>query len=147
MIKWLRKKLGVDFLQSKLDSLYKSFDTDDVALLRYLLGSINLEDVRKKESEMAPDDRKAYVTRLASNWDLIEKIIKKLLVAQEEYMSRGGEAYNGDEVKQIVFGRGTINGLFLVHEILKEAFDEFIGTIKPPEPYDKSKLFPDVNQE
>jgi len=126
-------------LNQHIEQLQKDLTPLSVSLIRHLLGTVDLKDVRGKETEMSPEERKNYVARLSSNWDIVEKKIMRLIVAQEEYMARMTE-----NQEQLMLGRGTINGLFLIHEELEQAFKEHMLNSSPVESFDKRKLFSEI---
>lgn len=141
----LSKRLALAKERIEMFESGKNFRATSTALLRHLLSSIDLEDVRGTHEPSDPNERKEYVSRLASNFDLTQKVIKRFIASQEEFLARGGAVYHGDELKQTVFARGTINGLFLILDSLKDAYDEHMRNItSKPEPPDQRHVFPQV---
>lgn len=136
----------VKFLKSRLESpRYTSLEDAAVTLTRHLLNSIDLEDARPKVT-MTPEERKEYVARMASNFDLMDRFLKRLIIAQEEAMARGSAELSDvsrDPVQQTMFGRGTMNGLMLIHEELEGYYKEHLANIEPTPPFDRTKLFPE----
>ena len=127
-----------DDLVRKQPSPMTAYDLSraDLILLRGYLKSIDLREIRD-EKEMSSEERKGYVARISSNWDIVEKVLKRLIVAQEEYIARAVE--NQD---QLMFARGTVNGLMIVHEEMKEKFDEHMANIRPQAEFDRKRMFP-----
>ena len=78
-------------------------------LMRHLLGSIDLPDIEEKEVSEA--DRSAYCSAIYAVFPVLERDIKKMLHAQLMFSSN--EAGNWE---QVVFGRGTFNGMDLLLE-------------------------------
>lgn len=124
--------------QNKQWSGEKALDERATILTRHLLASIDLIDVRD-DQVMNPDERKEWVARVASNYAVTSKIVKRFLVAQEEFIARMAE-----NEKQLMFARGTINGIMLIQEELENAFKEHMANIQPEKPFDKTKLFPET---
>lgn len=126
---------------------YDGYDLT-VDLMRKLLGSITGRELPKRKEEMVAAERKAYVQMVAAFFpQIIEGRMKRLIRAQEELMATGSSELRElmPEAKdQIIFGRGTINGLALVFEDFNEDFQEYIGSLPKDEPFDKYKLFPEI---
>lgn len=116
------------------------------ALMRSILGSI--PGVPKKE--MSENERRQFEQTVAAFFPhVIEPTISRLIRAQEELMARGSEDLRGIGLvspdDQIIFGRGTVNGLTLLIEEFKEAYDSHIAEVtKRGEKFDPRKLFPDL---
>lgn len=133
------------------EKLYKQFlgeeklDKTAVMLVRHILGSIDQWDAHDRDPErLEGTDRKNYLARLASNYDLIKKIIRRFIVAQEQYAMRAV-----DNEKTLMFSRGTTNGLMLLEEELENAFQEHMTNTREDQKranesdkVDPAKLFP-----
>lgn len=124
-------------------------DAASLSLMRHILGSLDLSDVRMLKP-MEGDELKQWNARLASNFDLTERLYKRLVAEQEDAIASGNEQlstlFPGNEVKQIVFGRGTINGLALFYEALKEAaVAHHEASLPPDKPSDIRKMFPELD--
>lgn len=128
------------FLESELK---RTFLENTRKVMRHAIGSVDLNDLPKVE--LSESEQRNYNARVSSTFDIVEKAFKKLLRAQMEFMAGGGEIYSNDEKMQIVFGRGTVNGLSLLYEELREAHVKHIAASTPAEPVgDTHKLFPDL---
>lgn len=109
------------------------FRKSALLLNRHQLGSISL-DTRNKE--LSEEEKKARNISIANSFKYIEPAIKKLIIAQQEFMAKQCE-----NEQQLLFARGTINGLFIIREELqsyKSAHDE---ENKPKENYDEHQIF------
>ena len=118
-----------------LKEIYNYLFHKSVLLLnRNQLGSIDLKDVRDKE--LTENEIKERNAKISSDFKIIENTIKKLLIAQEEFMANQCE-----NESQLLFGRGTVNGL----SILLEEFQSYKGQhdeiTKPKESYNPNKVF------
>ncbi len=89
-------------------------------LLRQLLTSINLEDIEELKKITLNDadalSRAADVELFYKNH--FSKVIKLFIQIQLEYIGKEAET-----TEQLMFGRGTINGLFLI----KNWFDKQVN--------------------
>jgi len=141
-----KRDARIEYLESRLNSPeYTSLEEAAVTLTRHLLNSIDLGDARSKLT-MTPEERKEYVARISSNFDLLERLLKRLVIAQEEAMARGAmelKSVSDKPETQVVFGRGTINGIMLVWDELDGYFKEHMENLpRGKESFDKTKLFP-----
>jgi len=122
-------------------------------LNRRQLGSIDLTDARQEEDLMDEGKRKQYVSELAFVYKkYVEGEINKFIVAQEDLMAMGFLPDNpqtyaypfyikpDDVEKQIIFSRGTLNGLMLVREFFERAYNEHQGDSVVPPNFDKYKI-------
>ena|SRR3990167_7370086 len=107
-----------------------TYKEPSVALMRNLLGSISLEDVQ--EAEMSESERKDYCASISAVFPRLEKDIKKFL--QEQLLFCSNSAENWD---QVLFGRGTFNGMDLLLQHWKVAHIEHASKI-PKEEFDKN---------
>lgn len=137
---WLTKA-DIEKLDSKIDEILSSIDEADSSsdsFIRKILGSINLEDVRDKVKDA--NEIQNYEAAIAAVFkDHIEPTVKKLIIAQEQFMGR--QANNMD---QLSFGRGTVNGLCLILEEFESAWKNHEATKKPIEEPDQSTFFPET---
>lgn len=100
-------------------------------IIRHLLGSIDLSDVAEDE-DMTEEDYTQYIATISAAWPRLEKDIKKLLYAQLMFTSN--ESANWD---QVLFGRGTFNGLDLLREKWEKAHNEHMARSIPTEEFDE----------
>ena len=95
------------------------------------LGSISSIEEYLTEGEIK--DRNA---RIASDYKILERIVAEYIKEQKDFMANQCE--NG---QQLLFSRGTVNGISL----LGEAFTSFKGQhdeiTKPKENYNPNKIF------
>lgn len=131
------KGLKEDIVKAVKEAI-KPKESFSVQLIRQQLSSIDLSGVRDLRP-LTEEDRKVYNGRVAAFYPDIERDLKKFLIAQEEYIARVA-----DNEKQLMFARGTINGIMLILEHYQQVFEEYKAQVKPEEPFDKNKLFPKV---
>lgn len=103
---------------------------DSIKLLRHQLGSIDLSDF-EDEKPMTPDERKEYVAAISAVWPRLEKDIKRLQYHQVMFI-----AITGTDWEQVIFGRGTFNGLDLLKDKWEKAAIEH-NAKEQPEGFDK----------
>jgi hypothetical protein len=103
-----------------------------LSLMRHLLGSIDLSDI-KVEEEMTEIERDGYCAQIFAVFPLIEKDIKKMLYQQLMFISNNSENW-----EQVIFGRGTFNGLDLLLEKWEKATSEYENKHKGKEGFDKN---------
>jgi hypothetical protein len=121
-----------------------SFDEQSAFLTRHLLGSIDLSDVEPFKRNLTPDQRKAYVAEMSSVYVRIKPLLKYFIQTQKDFMASGGEVYHGQEEKQIIFARGTINGLYLILDELYKLYQEHTTLNPLPPPLDNTNPFPSI---
>lgn len=102
----------------------------DIALVRHLLGSIDLSDV--KEEEQTEGERKEYCGAICAVFPRLEKDMKRFLYDQLMFVSNQADTW-----ERVIFGRGTFNGMSLLYEHWKKANDEHLEKTKPKETFDK----------
>lgn len=107
-------------------------------LMRHLLGSIDLSDV-EEDKEMTEAERKDYCANIAAVWPTLEKDIKKFLYAQLMFVSN-----NAGNWEQVLFGRGTFNGLDILQEHWKKAFAEHLENSRGQEDFDENNPVPEI---
>ena len=92
-------------------------EPDSLKLMRHLLGSIDLPDVEEKEESEI--DRQAYCAAIAAVFPRLEKDIKNSLHHQLMFISNEAASW-----EQVIFGRGTFNGIDLLYHKWKQAVSE-----------------------
>jgi hypothetical protein len=93
-----------------------------IALQRNLLGSIDLSDL--DNSEETEQERKDYCAAIFAIYPRIEKDLKKFMYEQLLFSSNQAVSW-----EQVIFGRGTFNGLSLMLEHWKLAQAEHIANV------------------
>jgi len=115
-------------------------DKKAVALIRHLLGSVDLDDIEL--NDMAPDERKEYVGKATAAYQgTIKQEGKRLLKAQEEFVARQAEPFN------LLFARGTVNGITLFMEIYEDMQIEHRENNKQPEKFNARAMFPELGKQ
>ncbi len=109
-----------------------------LALMRNLLGSIDLSDVEVEE-EMTETERDGYCAQVFAVFPIIEKDIKKMLYQQLLFSSNNAETW-----EQVLVSRGTCNGLYLLLEKWKKATAEYEDKHKGKEDFDKNNSLPEL---
>ena len=105
-------------------------------LMRKQLGSVTIEDL--EHEEMDESERKQYCASISAVFPRLEKDMKVLLHAQMMYI--GTQAGNMEEV---IFGRGTFNGIDLLLEMWKKAHLEHTNK-EPKEEFDETSPLGEV---
>jgi len=119
---------------SYLKNLYNYLFHKSVTLMnRHQLGSIDLPDIKEELTENEQKERNANI---ANSYKYIEPTIKKLLIAQQEFMAKQCENEN-----QLLFGRGSINGIAVVLEELRSYKLAHEEETKPQEKFDEHEVF------
>ena len=118
-----------------LKSIYNYIFNKSATLLnRHQLGSLSLDDARDELSENEQKERNANVS---SAFRHIELSIKKLIIVQQEFMANQCE-----NESQLLFGRGTTNGLSLVLEEMQSYKLQYEEDNKPKDDdFNKHKVF------
>jgi hypothetical protein len=88
-------------------------------LLRYQLGSIDLSDTKLKK-EMSESERISYCAQIFAVFPVIEKDIEKMIYEQLMFASNNTEDWG-----QVLFSRGTTNGMMLLLDLWKKASSEY----------------------
>lgn len=109
---------------------------ESLKLQRNLLGSIDLADLEKEETE---EERRAHSSAIFAVYPRLESDLKKLLHAQLLFASNEAETW-----EQVLFGRGTFNGLSLFLEHLKVLQSEHIENSRGKEDFDHSSPISEV---
>jgi hypothetical protein len=91
---------------------------EDLSLkaIRHMLCSIDLSDIDQDKKELSEADRMAYCSAIFAVFPRIEKDIKELLYEQLMFVNNNAQDWN-----QVVFGRGTFNGMDLLLEKWRKA--------------------------
>ncbi len=127
-------KITVDYEDSE-------FNRDAARIIRHILGSIDLSDVRNIKPKTEEEQRN-YDARMASVFFDTGKTADKLIVAQEEHI--GMEVMNQE---QLMFARGTINGIKLLRDEFEDAKDRHVArNTESHQKFDARELFPELNE-
>lgn len=110
---------------------------DALKLVRHRLGSIDISDAEGKE--MSGTDRAAYCAALHAVFPRLEADIRKLLYQQTLWSVK--ESANWD---QVIWGRGVIEGMAMLHELWKQASQEHVENSTKDEPAEKHSPFGEV---
>lgn len=89
-----------------------------IELLRHQLASIDLSDVKETE-EISETDRRAYCAAIFAVFPRIEKDMKKFLYDQLMFGMNQAQTW-----EQVIFARGTYNGIALLLEHWKKSANE-----------------------
>ena len=131
------KSREVKLLNRITDFVVAETQGDSLTLLKHQLGSVDLKDLDDKD--MSEGDRREYCASISGIYPRLEKDIKKFLHEQLMFMSNNAENWD-----QVIFGRGTFNGLDLLLTHWKKASAEHMERLKPEEKFDKHKLLPEI---
>lgn len=125
-------------LSAKLDRLLGNGVMDKILvdINRHQVGSIGLCDLMNEEAMDEPT-RKEYLRNAEEVWrnPVFKKEITMLIRKQENFIACWAE----DE-KQVLVGRGTINGVSLIEERLRELHSEYEATKPVTESFDKHSV-------
>ena len=102
-----------------------------IALQRNLLGSIDLSDIEDKEE--SEEERRAYCSAIFAVFPRLEKDLKRFMMEQLLFSSNNAETW-----EQVLFGRGSYNGLSLVYDYWKTVQAEHISNSEKKEDFNKS---------
>ncbi len=89
-----------------------------IKLQRHLLASLDLSDIEDKM--MTETERKDYTAAIFAVWPRLEKDLKKFMHDQLMFASQKATTW-----EEVLFARGTFNGLDLIFEHWKIAATEF----------------------
>lgn len=128
------KQFFADFHSMKA-AIEKMTQPSDSALLRHLLGSIDLSDV-KPLGELKDGERRDFAASIAIVYGKLHRILKPLIEDQKEFAL----THDGD----IMFSKGTINGLYLVLEEFERWRGEHLDNTAPPPAFDKYATLPEL---
>lgn len=115
----------LEVISSKLDEVRHLLEpkqeqpTSD-SLMRRILGSIDLSE--------EPNDE-VFNNRVGSIFEIIEPKLRKMAREQERFTTAESADWG-----QVLFGRGTLNGIELVIEELKKAHVVYLATHNPTPP-------------
>lgn len=109
-----------------------------ITLLRHQLGSIDLSDV-KEDEEMTEAERREYCAAIFAVFPRLEKDIKKFLYQQLMFSSNNATTW-----EQVIFGRGTFNGIDLLLDHWQKAQAEHIPA--PKENFDVHSPIGEINE-
>ena len=102
--------------------------------IRHILSSIDLSDL--KEVEMTEAELKAYWSTISVVFSTLEKDIKGMIHEQLLFANN-----NADDWYQVVFARGTMNGMMLLLEKWRTAHNDHITT---PKDEINNEIFPEL---
>ena len=85
----------------------KELDEKSLTLIRHQLCSIDLKDI--EDNEMSASEAKDYNASISAIFPRLEKDMKKFLHEQLMFIANKSENWN-----QVIFGRGTYNGIDLL---------------------------------
>lgn len=105
----------------------KEFSQKSMQLIRNQLGGVNLSEFQD-EKETKEDEGKSYDAQIAAVFHILEKDVKRLEYKQLEEIGLRAEDY-----RQVIFGRGTINGANLLLEAWKEAQARHLARKEDPD--------------
>lgn len=110
----------------------KTFSEKVTDLNRHELGSIDLSD-RLVIPNLKGESRMNYLrsAELVFNNESFKNEIKALVQAQLEFIANETTSF-----EQVLVGRGTLNGLFILEEVFEKYHNEFIELTKRPEDFD-----------
>lgn len=100
-------------------------DIDSLLLLHHALGSVDLSDV-EEEKEQTEAERAEYIAAISAVYPRLEKDIKRFLYAQLMFVSNNAETW-----EQVLFGRGTFNGMDVLLNYWKQAHIENAQKSRP----------------
>ena len=133
-IKYLFKKKE-DFNQVEFDMIKNQLiekQKPDIVLMRKLLGSIDLSEI-EKDKTMTEQERKDYCATISAVFPRLEKDIKKFLYEKVKWSVIESECW-----EQLIFGRGTLNGMSELLEYWQRAHNEHLERLVPDENFDKN---------
>lgn len=124
---------------------------NSIQLLKHLLGSINLNDIEELKN-IKIDDVEAMAR--AGDVELFyknhfEKILKLFIQKQLELIGIGikdektGEKIGVENIEQLLFARGTINGFLLIQEWMEEQRQLSLSRFEE-KPESSTELFPKI---
>jgi len=96
---------------------------DSLKLLQHQLGSISLDDI--EEEDMSDAERKEYCSTISAVFPRLEKDIKRFLYSQLMFMSNNAQNWD-----QVIFGRGTFNGMDILLNHWRQAHTEHQDQIR-----------------
>lgn len=112
---------------------------ETLKLQRNLLGSIDISD--DDADEMDASQRHEYIAAISAVFPRIEKDIKRFMHQQLMYSSNKAETW-----EQVIFGRGTFNGLALLLEFWDNANQEQMEKAKPKAQFDPHNSIGEIEE-
>lgn len=103
-------------------------------LMRSILGSIKIDDIQEPEFANTEEKTVYLAEAVAALRRFIEPRCKKLIAQQKDFLADQAEG------QQVIFGRGSMNGIKLVLESFEKDLIEYQELTKPPEPFDRHKI-------
>ena len=113
----------------------KELDDKSLTLIRHQLGSIDLKDIEDKE--MSESEAKDYNASISAIFPRLEKDMKKFLYEQLMFMANKADNWN-----QVIFSRGTFNGIDLLLNHWKQAHTAHTARLGEGEGYKFDKNNP-----
>lgn len=129
----LHVKTTLDILHrvgTLLHKVEKQIEPPELTIARHTLGSIDLKDITDPDG-MKEDDYKLHIAGAAQAYSILEKEAKWMIKLQHDFWFTSADGEN-----QMMFGRGTTNGIQLLLdrlELLKNKHIERITPEKEPE--------------
>ena len=113
---------------------------DSLKLLRHQLASIDLGDIEKEE--MSEAETKEYNASISAVFPRLEKDIKKFLYEQILFAVNQSNSW-----EQVIFARGTYNGMNLLLHHWRNAFNQHNERIKnegEDKKFDRNKIIGEI---
>ena len=126
----------VSLLKLKLSLSEAKVSTTE--LIRRQLSSLNLSDFTK-DDKMSESERREYVSAISAVWPRLERDIKRFLYDQLIFTSNNSESWD-----QVIFGRGTFNGMDLLLNHWRKVHEEHQMNSKPKEDFDQYNPLPEA---
>lgn len=109
-------------------------ESTNAALMRHLLGSIDLSDVKALPFKDA--ERKDFAATIGIAYPKMERVINQLIAEHKDFAL----THDGDRV----FQEGTLNGFYIALEAFQEWRDEHQENTKPKEDFDPHTTLPEL---
>jgi hypothetical protein len=122
---------GIKSLHELINRLNKKEEITSVSLMRRILGSIDLSE---EPNEEVFNNRAGAIFK-----DVIEPKLKKMAREQERFTTAESADWS-----QVMFGRGTLNGIELAREEFEKAYAVYQQANQPPEPFDERNPLPEI---
>jgi hypothetical protein len=143
---WFRSKiLNLEFVQQAINwkqpiEDYLSTPTldEEEASKKLCRQILKVKDFSKVKKLMAPDERKRYVAdaSIVYNSPVFKDIINEIQYDQLVFMG-----LQSDNDRQLMIGRGTINGADLIEERFAKLHAEHIQNLEDSKPIDESNKY------
>ena len=131
-------KIKSFFQRIEIRPEYIYLPVKDIDLMREQLGSIKLSDT---EEEMTEQERREYCAAIFAVYPRLEKDIKRFLYKQLEESIARAETW-----EQVIFGKGTFNGMVYLMEKWKQANDEHIASVPPGTKFNPHNPLIEINE-